>query len=224
MLFEPRRKFADYEEDMLAFEREPIKKGLIMLYGDSYFTRWEPKYGNERAEDALLGKDGKQAVVNHGFGGSAVEDLLYYYHRAVKPWAPRALVIKSFGNDASSGYTPLEILFLLYRLADYARTDFPGIKLYLCGAMPIAKYKSFPPSRNAAMKDFDRELEAYCRGHEDSTFVDLRNCPFIYSDPARVGDISSIREDLYIEDRAHFNEKGYGLFRNYMLGVLGDVL
>jgi lysophospholipase L1-like esterase len=74
------------------------------------------------------------------------------------------------------------------------------------------------------MADFDRELEAYCRGREDSVFVDFKRCPFLYSDPAHVGELSFVRDDLFIEDRVHFNAEGYRLFKGFMLDVLGGLL
>ena len=49
-------------------------------------------------------KDGSQAIVNHGFGTSSADDLLYYYDRMVRPYAPRALVLATMGNDVGFGY------------------------------------------------------------------------------------------------------------------------
>ena len=224
MLFEPRKKLDVYEEEMLAFSKEPKTPGLIMFYGDSTFTRWKPEYENPRMEDDLRGRDGAQAVVNHGFGGATAEDLLYNYHRAVRPWAPRALVLKSFGNDAGAGYSPFEILFLLYRVIDYARADFPGIKIYLCGPTPQLRYTDMPRSRRVAMAEFRDQLAAYCAEHGDSTFVDPVSCPLFYRDPARTGDFTALREDVFVADRGHCNAEGYKLLRRFFLDVLGGVL
>ena len=88
------------ESSIVAYEQEPIEKGKILFYGHSLFTRWgHPTWGYRRMDEDLRMKDGSLAVVNHGFGTSTSEELLYYYDRMVRPWEPRALVIASFVLD-----------------------------------------------------------------------------------------------------------------------------
>ena len=67
------------ESSIVAYEQEPIEKGKILFYGHSLFTRWgSPQYGYRRMDQDIRMKDGSLAVVNHGFGTSTVEELLYY--------------------------------------------------------------------------------------------------------------------------------------------------
>ncbi len=99
----PNRLEDKYLKNMMA---SPVVKGKILLYGDSDFTRWQPLYGNTSVEELIRMKDGSQAIVNHGFGTSTAEELLYYYPMLVRPWEPRALVLKAFGNDTDVAYSP----------------------------------------------------------------------------------------------------------------------
>ena len=48
-------------------------------------------------EEEVRMKDGSQAIINHGFGTSSADDLLYYYDRMVRPYKPRALVLATSG-------------------------------------------------------------------------------------------------------------------------------
>ena len=74
------------ENEIIAYEQEPIEKGKILFYGHSLFTRWgSPKWGYRRMDEDIRMKDGSLAVVNHGFGTSTSEELLYYYDRMVRP-------------------------------------------------------------------------------------------------------------------------------------------
>ena len=109
-MFEPRVPLKRLESRILEFEQETVHTGKILFYGSSGFTRWKPKYGMRPLEEEVRGKDGSLACINHGFGSSTAEELLYYYPRAIKPWAPRALVISIVHNDRGWGYSPNEIM------------------------------------------------------------------------------------------------------------------
>ena len=203
-----------------------MKKGLVMLYGDSGFTVWKntPYGANPNAEEVLLGRDGEQAVVNHGFGGSTAEEQLYYYDRAVKPWAPRALVLRTFSNDAMAGYSPLEAVFLQTRLMEYARRDFPGIRFYLCNSIPRLSWRAHTPARRAATAEYNELAADYCEKHADAVLLDQTGCPLFYRDPARIGEPENIRDELYISDNVHLNREGYELYGKFFAEALRDVL
>ena len=86
-MFDIQPNLRDLEASIIAYEQEPIQKGKILFYGHSLFTRWgHPKWGYRRMDEDIRMKDGSLAVVNHGFGTSTSEELLYYYDRMVKPW------------------------------------------------------------------------------------------------------------------------------------------
>lgn len=126
---------------------DPInEQGLILFYGSSSFTRWKPYWKHRPLEEDIRMKDGSRAAVNHGFGTSTSEELLYYYPRLVKPWNPRALVVYCHGNDLAAGYSAQEIMFLQSRLLEWARKDFPGIRFYLETGKPSPSARhSLPP-------------------------------------------------------------------------------
>lgn len=211
------------EHYMLEFDKEPIETGKIMFYGDSGFTRWSEKWGHRPLAEDIRMKDGSLAAVNHGFGTSTVEEQLYFYHRAVYPWKPRALVLRSFGNDLGAGYSPAEIVFLKARLCDYARHDFPGIRLYLLGARLSLKNRDNSSTRNF-IQQHNELLEAYCEKHEDCVYVQDSNISGLYDSPEHVGDPNHLREDIFVEDRVHFNQKGYDIYRDFFLDLLDDIL
>lgn len=87
-MFEPRVELTRLEKEIVAFEQQPIEKGMILFYGSSGLTRWNTRYKHRPLEEDIRMKDGSPAAVNHGFGSSTAEELLYYYPRAVKPWGP----------------------------------------------------------------------------------------------------------------------------------------
>ena len=58
-----------------------------------------------------------------GFGGGIIEQGLYFYDRAVKPWEPRAIVLRFFPNDIQMGYSPAEIATALKGADPNATTE-----------------------------------------------------------------------------------------------------
>lgn len=212
-----------YESEVVAYEQKPIEKGKILFLGSSGFTRWSTKYHHRPLEEDIRMKDGSPAAVNHGVGGSTGEELLFYYDRLVRPWAPRALVLRVFPNDRYKGYSPAEVMFLCSRIMAYARADFPGIRLYACDVTPN-KHNLGDKCWLAHVLQFNSMLKDYCQKHEDTTYVCHTAFPGFYNDPADVGDYFKIRQDIFVEDNLHFTQEGYDIYRDMFLQVLDDIL
>ena len=217
------------EKSIVAYEQEPIEEGKILFYGHSLFTRWGPKWDHRRMDEDIRMKDGSLAVVNHGFGTSCSEELLYYYDRMVRPWKPRALVVATYGNDLMYGYSPEDVMNVLARLLHWARTDFPGIKLYIVEAFPTAKKReeSADGKRSASRikrDKFNEMIRVYAATHEDTKVIEMWNCPDLFETPEDVGDCAKIREDIYVKDRVHFTQEGYDIVAKIFREALDELL
>lgn len=218
------------EKEIVKYEQEPIQKGLVMFYGHSLFTRWgSPKWGYRRMDEDIRAKDGSLAVVNHGFGTSTSEELLYYYDRMVRPWAPRALVIATYANDGMYGYSPEEVMINISKLCHWARTDFPGIKLYLVEDHPR------PNGKGATIRDewnngknkrekYHRLLRIYAEEHPDTKVIELWNQPELFETPEDVGNFQKVRDDIFVEDKVHPNQAGYDILGPILKKALDEVL
>ena len=212
-----------YEKDVENFEKQPIEKGMILFYGSSGFTRWTPQYHHRPLEEDIRMKDGSPAAVNHGFGGATLEEGLYYYHRMVKPWEPRAIVLRFYPNDVAMGYSPFELVYLTAKFCDWARADIPGVKFYLCDAMPHKRMANNHMWKMTAHK-FNKLLKDYCDANEDCKYVCQSAWPGFYNDPADAGDYGKIRMDIWVEDEIHFTQEGYDIYRDLFLDALDDIL
>ncbi len=197
------------EAEIAEFEKTNPEKGQIVFYGPSYFTRWSKKWGAVPMEDVLLGKSGKKCVVNRGFGSSCSEHQLYFYPRAIRPIAPSSLVYAPYGNGIAFGYSEEEIWEIAQRVIIYAKTDFPDIKIYVCGAM--ARQGMTENQINGRLK-FDKLVKESLQNIPGCYFIDM------------MGNASLRQEDIYIEDGVHLNEKGYRLYAELFREVLRDEL
>ena len=218
------------EKSIIAYEQEPIEKGKILFYGHSLFTRWgSPKWGYRRMDEDIRMKDGSLAVVNHGFGTSTSEEQLYFYDRMVRPWEPRALVIATYANDAMYGYGPEQTMANLSKMLHWARTDFPGIKLFVVQPHPTpsGKDSKLPDKWNNGAnkrKYFLEMLDIYEQTHDDTKIIRLWNQPELFETPEDVGNFHKVREDIFVEDRVHPNQAGYDIFGRIFREALDELL
>jgi lysophospholipase L1-like esterase len=226
-MFGSKLEIKRFEKSIRLYEEQPVKKGLILLYGHSLFTRCKPenRWGHPSIEAELLAKDGSQAILNHGFGTSSADDLLYYYHRMVTPYEPRALVLAAGGNDYGFGYTPEEVVDILARVIQYAKAEFPDIAVYVFASCPNLKHKNdTAPAYLARRAKYDALISELCDQFENCHCIDYVNAPFFYEKEEDIGHYDRIREDLHCKDGIHFNDLGYTLFIEYMRTVLDSLL
>ena len=188
---------SDLEKQVCNYEAENAPKGQIVFYGPSNFTRWCARHGNTPLREALPGKSGALCCINRGFGSSCAEHHLYYYHRMVKPLEPKVLVYApGLGNGLVFGYTPEELWFMAQRVMEYAKADFPQLRIYLCG---VNLWKT--PTETA--KKYDAWLQEYAANTPDCTYLDISDYEPLQN------------KELFLADNVHFNHEGYLLYAEY---------
>lgn len=226
-MFGSRLKVKRFEDRVQRYESVPVETGKILFYGHSLFTRCSfiTKAGvdNPKLVDEVRMKDGSQACINHGFGTSSADDLLYYYSRLVRPYKPRVLVLATGGNDIGYGYSAKDIMEIEARVIDWAQADFPDIKIICFGCSPSAKYKGDMNVSIRKRTEFDQILEDYCRRKENVEYVSLVKQPFFYETPEDVGNRDKVRDDLFVPD-GHMNPLGYTLFFDFLRDLLDEYL
>ena len=194
------------ENAVCRYEEEPQHKEQIVFYGPSNFTRWSQKYGMIPLREVLLGKSGEPCVVNRGFGSSCPEHQLYYYPRLVRPLAPKVLVYSpGFGNGLAFGYSLEESWELAQRVLAYAMTDFPGIRIYLCGALPR---RDMTENHVENSKKWDALLKKFAEETPGCSFVDVMSCEAL------------ARQDIFVEEGVHFHQEGYHIYGEFFRDVL----
>ena len=226
-MFGSRLEVKRFEDRILKYESVPVQTGKILFYGHSLFTRcsWITKrQENPKLEEEVRMKDGSQAIINHGFGTSSADDLLYYYDRMVRPYKPRALVLATMSNDIAYGYSAKDIMEIQARIIHWAQADFPGIRIYCFSGDPVLKNKGEKNVFTRIRDEYNQYLEDFCARTENCVFVPLEKQAFFYESEEDIGDYNKIREDIFYEDRVHLNAYGYGLFMDFIRELLDDLL
>lgn len=193
-------KLDRYLGEIEAIESHPVEQGKVLLYGSSFFAFW----GYERAQKQLSeASDGALQVINHGFGGAVVSELLYYYNRLVKPYAPKAIVFRTGHNDVWE-LSAQEAFTLTKTLFDWAKHDFPNIPLV---AMKAFDHPSALPENLEKLHQYNEMLEALAQQDPQLRLLDMN--PFLYEK-------EGVFRDVFREDGLHLTDAGYEQAKHYL--------
>ncbi|SFK97790.1 SGNH/GDSL hydrolase family protein [Lysobacter sp. cf310] len=185
--------WARFEPDIAAFEAEDSRvrrmPGAVVFVGSSSFRLWTTLH-----ED-LPGI----VAINRGYGGSRVYDSVHYADRIVTPYQPRAVVFYAGDNDLQEGRTPQEVAHDFAAFVQRARAAQPGLPIAFVSIKPSPVRAHLLPqvrSANLLIRDYAaRHQVAYLDVY--TPMLDARAQP---------------REDLFVADRLHMNEKGYAIW------------
>ena len=226
-MFGSRLEVKRFEEDIKKYEARPVETGKVLFYGSSTFTRCSfiycdrhPEKGHPLLEEAVRMKDGSGAIVNHGFGSSSADDLLYYYDRMVRPYAPRALVIYTGGNDMAFGYQPEESMNILATMIDWFQADFPDAPVYCMSQVPQFKKAGLKDRSTRLRDELNILLEDYCAKKEGVKMIRMVDCPVYFEKPEDIGDYDKAWEAVFDTDQGHLNAIGYNRFMDFFRDYL----
>ena len=176
----------------------PPTPGGIVLVGSSSFRLWPD----------LAGDFPGAPVVNRGFGGSTLPDVLRYAPRIVLPHRPRLVLVYAGDNDIASGRTPAQVL-----------ADYQAFVALVRGALPAARiaFVSVKPSPSRwALVDRQREANALVR-----TWI-ARDSMQAYVDvfSPMLGADGRPRPELFVADSLHMTRAGYAVWRRELAALV----
>ncbi len=194
---------ARFESDIKAFEQSdrtnPPHAHSVLFVGSSSIRQWSN----------LTSSFPDYPVLNRGFGGSTMPDLLYYFDRLVVPYEPSLVVVYEGDNDLAGGRTVEEVS------ADYAtfiqrmKSQLPGSDFAFMSVKPS-------PARShllEEMKQVNQRLSELATVHGGYYFD-------IYT--PMVDEAGQPYPQLFLSDRLHMNAGGYRLWRITLTPMLDE--
>ncbi len=190
--------------DILAFKKidsaqKPALKSILFV-GSSSFTKWQgvqnyfPEY----------------PIINRGFGGSTLVDVIRYAYDIILPYQPKQVLIYCGENDLASqeNISPKEVLLRVKTLFNIIRTNLPDATI---------DYVSIKPSPVRAsiqdrVKIANKLIKAYLKKQKDAGFIDIYDAML---DPK-----GNMREELYLGDRLHMKPEGYAIWKKAIAAYL----
>lgn len=183
--------------DILAFKKQDSisfpPKHAILFVGSSSFTKWKD------LQEYFPG----YTIINRGFGGSVLNDVIRYENDIIFPYQPKQIVIYCGENDVASSDTVSAVIVLerFKKLFTDIRRELPNATI---------TFISFKPSPSRwQMKDrmitSNKLIKKYLKKKKNTSFVSVWNS-MLDTDGQPIADI-------FIEDRLHMNAKGYAIWQ-----------
>ena len=166
-------------------------RGGIVFVGSSSIRMWP----NLAADFSGL------PVLNHGFGGSTLADVIWYTPRIVLPYAPREIVLYAGDNDLAAGRTPDQVLGDYTTFVQVARQALPAVRIVFVSIKPSpSRWALAEPMRQA------NGLIAQAIARDTlATYVDVFT--------PMLGPSGRPRPELFQADSLHMTPAGYALWR-----------
>ncbi|WP_339794596.1 SGNH/GDSL hydrolase family protein [uncultured Imperialibacter sp.] len=184
------------EIDKYAQEAASVNNEKLALFtGSSSIKLW----------DDIAERFPKKNVVNRGFGGSSMSDLLYYTDELLFKYSPSKIFIYEGDNDIASGKTPDQILADAKTIVAQIREKLPkNVKVYFISAKPsVSRWKL-----KDNYVDFNTQLEAWTKTEAGVKYVDVWT-PMLQPN-------GEVMNDIFREDNLHMTSKGYDIWEKVL--------
>jgi lysophospholipase L1-like esterase len=191
-----------FEADIRAFEAadraSPPPLGGVVFIGSSSIKNW-----TEVAADFPGVR-----VLNRGFGGSTLADVVYYQDRILLPYRPRLVVLYAGDNDMVEGRTPEKVVGDYRAFVARLRSALPQARVAFVSIKPS-------PSRRAYMdraRETNRRIRAETARDSLQAYVDVFT-PMLDAS-------GQPRPELFLADSLHMTRAGYMLWRALLVPVV----
>lgn len=172
----------------------------ILFVGSSSFARWQD------VGDQFPGF----TIINRGFGGSTLPDVIRYTYDIILPYQPKQVVIYSGENDLAStdSVSAIEVVNRFKTLFCMIRTNLPNANIAFISMKPS-------PSRanvQDKMKAGNKMIKAFIDKQKNASFINIYDAMLNFN--------GQMREELFIKDRLHMNSEGYAIWQKAILPYL----
>ncbi len=195
---DPARFQAEIEE--LGRIERPFQPGdqIILFTGSSSIRMWS------NVQDEFPG----HKIINTGFGGSHMSDLLFYADELILKYAPAKVFIYEGDNDIAAKKRPSGILKTAKELISKIEENLQDVEIVMISAKPsLARW-----SMKNNYRRFNRKLERLAGKKPNMGFVNVWDI--------MLDESGNPRKDIFLEDGLHMNQAGYQLWAEAVKGHL----
>ncbi len=168
-------------------------KNEILFIGSSSFRKWTD------VQSYFPG----YPIINRGFGGSCLPDVIRYADDILFPYQPKQVVIYCGENDfAVSDSISGEIVFERFKtLFNLIRSRLPGENIVFVSIKPSPSRERLWPK----MQEANLKIKRYLSHRQHAVFVDVYHLMFSPQ--------GKIMQDIFLSDNLHMNAKGYAIWQ-----------
>lgn len=187
-------RFRKEIDQLVATNNSVSRENLILFTGSSSIKLWKD----------LQGAFPKHNVVNMGFGGSDMSELLYFTEDIITPFNPQQIFVYEGDNDIAKGKKPQEILASADSIVARVRAKIPNVEIVFISAKPSVSRWELKNDYIA----FNQALKEWTSNQEKVRYADVWT-PMLKKD-------GEVRNDLFVADNLHMNEKGYEIWQKVL--------
>ena len=147
-------------------------------------------------------------LINRGFGGSQMSDLVHYVEETVLAYSPRTVVVYEGDNDTSAGKRSEQILEDYQQFVEAVLEAQPSTRIVILSIKPsLSRWDVWPE-----MQASNAAIEAYAEGDARVDFVDIGT--------AMLGADGLPIAELFVADGLHMTPAGYDVWDEIVMEAL----
>ncbi len=175
-------------------------QGGILFTGSSSIKFWKDPV-----------KDFKNSqILNRGFGGSQIIDLIENFDQVILKYHPKKIVIYSGDNDVEVGKSAEVVFGDFCTLYGMIKAKLPDTKIYYIAIKPsLSRW-----SKVLEMKKTNTMINEYLNTKSNGTFIDIFS--------QMIGPEGKPCKKWFIEDGLHMTKEGYQLWTKILSPYLKD--
>jgi lysophospholipase L1-like esterase len=183
--------------DIVQFKKEDAAampaKNAILFVGSSSFTKWT---------DVASYFPG-YSIINRGFGGSTLPDVIRYTYDVILPYQPKQVVIYCGENDLASGdsITANDVVQRFKTLFGIIRQNLPQANIQFVSLKPSPSRQTLFPKMEAA----NAAIKTFLKSEKNAGFIDVYH--------AMLDAKGNPRQELFLEDNLHMKPSGYAIWQ-----------
>jgi lysophospholipase L1-like esterase len=151
-------------------------------------------------------------VINRGFGGSHISDVLHFTDRLVLAYQPKVIVFYAGDNDISGGKSAQRVFEDYRKFVGLVRAGRPAARIVFLAIKPSGSRWSLWPEASKA----NELVRDFCKSDDRLVYADL-NASLLTAD-------GTPDSSLFLKDQLHLNPKGYALWTKALAPILQKVL
>ncbi len=165
----------------------------ILFIGSSSFTMWKD----------VQNYFPDHPIINRGFGGSSLPDVIRYANDIILPYQPKQIFIYCGENDlaASDTITPSIVFDRFQQLFFLIRSGLPKVPVVYISIKPSPSRQNLMPKMLAT----NRMIKKFLRKKKRASFVDVYH-KMLDTDRMPL-------KDIFLEDELHMNAIGYAIWQ-----------
>lgn len=192
-------------KDIQAFKKQdsiaPPPKNAILFIGSSSFTNWKD------VQDYFPG----YTIINRGFGGSTLPDLIRYAGDVIYPYQPKQIVIYCGDNDlaSSKSITADSVLTRFKMLYGMIRSELgKKVNVVYVAIKPSISRKHLMPE----MEKANALIQKFLKKEKNTAFADVYH--------KMLNANGQPMPDIFLKDNLHMNAKGYAIWKQVLQPLL----